>query len=58
MTKNPDTTDRTPWIDRRDIVGLIGVGLIGYGSWLVYEPAGFLTAGAVLAGVAIFGVRS
>lgn len=31
-----------------DLVGLIGVGLIAYGSWLVYEPAGFIVAGVLL----------
>lgn len=43
--------------DRRDFIGLVGVGLVGYGGWLVYEPAGFIAAGVILAGVAIFGVR-
>jgi len=49
---------RAPWIDRRDIVGMIGLGLLGYGAWLVYPPAGFITPGMILAGVAVFGVRS
>lgn len=44
-------------IDRRDFIGLVGVGLVGYGGWLVYEPAGFIAAGVILACVAIFGVR-
>lgn len=27
---------------------IIGAGLISYGSWLIFEPAGFLAAGALL----------
>ena len=43
--------------DRRDFVGLVGLCLLGYGAWLVYEPAGVFVPGAVLCGVAVFGVR-
>jgi hypothetical protein len=32
----------------RDGAGLAGVGLISYGAWLVYPPAGFIIAGAML----------
>ncbi len=32
----------------RDLAGLAGVGLISYGAWLIYAPAGFITAGALL----------
>lgn len=31
-----------------DLVGLVAVGLISYGSWMVYEPAGFIVAGILL----------
>jgi hypothetical protein len=34
-----------------------GLGLVGYGLSLVYLPAAFAVPGAVLAAVAIFGVR-
>ena len=27
------------------IVGLLGAALLSYGAWLVYQPAGLLTAG-------------
>lgn len=37
----------------RDAVGVAGAASIAYGSWLVYEPAGFIVGGSlVLAGVA------
>ena len=46
-----------PWFDRRDFIGLVGIALVGYGAWLIYEPAGFIAPGVILACVAIFGVR-
>jgi hypothetical protein len=37
-----------------DGIGLAGVGLISYGFWLAYPPAGFVSAGSLLlAGVAL-----
>ena len=36
----------------RDLVGFGAVGSIAYGSWLIYEPAGFIVGGVlVLAGI-------
>lgn len=32
----------------RDAAGLAGAGLIAYGAWLVYAPAGFIAGGALL----------
>jgi len=32
----------------RDIAGLSGVGLVSYGAWLIYPPAGFITGGGLL----------
>ena len=32
----------------RDAIGLTGGGLIAYGAWLVYQPAGFIVAGAMM----------
>jgi hypothetical protein len=32
----------------RDVAGLCGVGLVSYGAWLIYPPAGFITAGILL----------
>ena len=34
-----------------------GLALLGYGCSLVYWPAAFIMPGAILAAVAIFGVR-
>jgi len=32
----------------RDLAGLSGVGLVAYGAWLVYPPAGFIVGGSLL----------
>ena len=32
----------------RDLAGLSGVGLVSYGAWMIYPPAGFITAGVLL----------
>lgn len=32
----------------RDLAGLSGVGLVSYGAWLIYPPAGFIAAGSLL----------
>ena len=32
----------------RDLAGLGGVGLVSYGAWMIYPPAGFITAGILL----------
>lgn len=32
----------------RDLAGLCGVGLVSYGAWLIYPPAGFITGGFLL----------
>jgi len=32
----------------RDLAGLSGVGLVSYGAWLIYPPAGFITGGCML----------
>ena len=32
----------------RDLAGLCGVGLVSSGAWLIYTPAGFITAGILL----------
>ncbi|MCF7725768.1 hypothetical protein [Sulfitobacter sp. M22] len=47
-----------PSVDARDIMCIVGVGLVGYGAWLVYPAAGFIAPGVILTAVAIFGVRS
>lgn len=52
-----DTETNAGGIDRRDVVGLAGIVLIGIGAGLIYIPAGLIIPGAILAAVAIFGVR-
>ncbi len=32
----------------RDLAGLCGVGLVSYGAWLVYPPAGFIVGGGLM----------
>jgi hypothetical protein len=32
----------------RDLAGFCGVGLVSYGAWMIYPPAGFITAGLLL----------
>ena len=32
----------------RDLAGLSGVGLVAYGAWLIYPPAGFMVGGSLL----------
>ncbi|WP_431861395.1 hypothetical protein [Azospirillum sp.] len=36
-----------------DLCGLIGAGLVSYGAWLVYEPAGYIVGGAMLLTVGV-----
>ena len=42
----------------RDIFGLAGVGLVSYGAWLVYVPAGFISGGTLLIAGALLSGRS
>ncbi|CAO3445762.1 Phage protein [Azospirillum argentinense] len=50
VSNRDDAMDRA-----RLFLALGGVALIGYGAWLHYPPAGFITAGALLFGVAVVG---
>ena len=36
---------------------LAGAGLVAYGAWLIFRPAGFIAAGALLATVAVLHER-
>ena len=40
-------------IDGRDILGMIGVGLLGYGGETLHPGAGYAAAGALLVAVAV-----
>ena len=35
-------------VDEEPSGGLCGVGLVSYGAWLIYPPAGFITGGLLL----------
>lgn len=42
-----------------DVVGIGAVGLISYGAWRIYEPAGFIVGGILLlAGAVVLGAKS
>ena len=40
----------------RDGLAFAGVGLVSYGAWLVYKPAGFIACGVLLLAVSVVGV--
>jgi hypothetical protein len=41
-----------------DLAGFCGAGMVSYGAWRVYEPAGFLVGGVLLiVGAVLFGNR-
>jgi hypothetical protein len=40
-----------------DAAGFAGAGLIAYGVWLVFHPAGFVAAGGFLLGAAWLAAR-
>jgi hypothetical protein len=42
----------------RDTCGIAGACLVAYGTWRIYEPAGFITAGVLLLAGAIMTGRS
>lgn len=37
-----------------DAAGIAGAGLIAYGAWLVYHPAGFIVGGVLLLAGAVY----
>ncbi|MFP5513339.1 hypothetical protein TSH7_01300 [Azospirillum sp. TSH7] len=39
----------------RLVLAVVGAGLIGYGAWLHYPPAGFVSSGALVFAVAVIG---
>lgn len=58
MSEAKDAVKSPGRFDRRDFVGLLGLVLIGVGLGLVWLPAALIVPGAILSGVAIFGVKS
>lgn len=45
-------------ISFREVLLLSGAALLGYGASFMFPPAAYLAPGAVLVGVAVFGVRA
>jgi uncharacterized membrane protein HdeD (DUF308 family) len=45
-------------VDKHDVVGLIGLALIVGGVWMVYHPAAFIVAGAVIFGYAFYTAKA
>lgn len=45
-------------LDLRDIAGLVGIGLIAGGLWLVFPPASLVVTGALLLGGAVLSARA
>ena len=41
----------------RDLSAIAGAGLVAYGAWLAYPPAGYIIAGAIMLTAAILGAR-
>jgi len=42
----------------RDLAGLGGAGLVAYGAWLIYVPAGFIVGGVLLILAAVLAARA
>ncbi|SHF02100.1 hypothetical protein SAMN02745157_1456 [Kaistia soli DSM 19436] len=40
-----------------DLVAIVGVGLIGFGAWLIFPPAGYIVVGSLLLAGAVLGAR-
>lgn len=37
----------------RDLAVLAGIGLVTYGAWLIYQPAGFILGGVLMAALGV-----
>lgn len=46
-------TRAVSWIDLADITFVVGLLLLGYGLWRIYEPLAFVVTGAVLVGLVL-----
>lgn len=53
-----DDEKKAPRFDLRDAAALVGIGLVAYGAWLVYQPAAFIVAGALLIAGALASARA
>lgn len=43
-------------IDARDVVGVSGLGMLFYGTFLVSQPAAFVVVGGIMTLIAVRGV--
>ncbi len=41
-----------------DVLMLAGTAAVSYGAWLVYEPAGYIVAGAITLVFGVLGARA
>jgi hypothetical protein len=46
------------WLELVDLGLIAGAGLIAYGCWLIYEPAGLIVGGVLLLTGAVLVARS
>lgn len=44
-------------LDRRDMIGLAGLMLLGLGLAFVWAPLGLIVPGGILVAIAVYGVR-
>lgn len=42
----------------RDLIALAGAGSVAYGTWLIFEPAGFIVGGLLLIMAAVLAQRA
>jgi len=45
------------WLDIRDVVFVIAVGMFAYGLWVVYPPAAFIGTGALFIFLILWGSK-
>ena len=39
----------------RELLAILGLASLSYGAWLIYRPAAFIVAGAILLGASLYG---
>lgn len=52
MSEEKTPKPRRPW---PDLIGLVGLGLLSYGAWRAYPPAGYIVPGILLLLLAFLG---
>lgn len=40
-----------------DLLGIMGLSMLGYGFWMAWEPLGLIVPGALLVSAAVSGAR-